>query len=138
MEVVRPHVKILCGDYLCYDYLCHDRGSDPHCRLCSALSNHNTAPVEDIEHILTKCLATTETRENKLEILMNTIAYPCDLVLNLNLTSKVLTQFILDFSSLNLPNDVRISPDHPAFTDITRQCSVAIMCMLYTNIERDN
>ena len=103
--------------------VCHDRGSDPHCRLCSTLSNHSTAPVEDIEHILTNCLATTDTRQNRLALLMNTIAYPSDLTLNLNQSPKVLTQFILDCSSLNLPNDTRISPDHPAFTDITRQCS---------------
>ena len=123
VEIVRPHVKFLCGDYVCYDYLSHDRGSDPHCRLCSALSHHKAAPVEDIEHILTKCLATSDTRQDRLAILMNTIAYPCDLILNMNQSPKVLTQFILDCSSLNLPNDVRISPDHPSFTDITRQCS---------------
>ena len=123
VEIIRPHIKLLCGDYLCYDFLCHDRGSDPHCRLCSSLSGH-TGPVEDIEHILTKCLATSDTREDRLVILMNTIAYPCsDNNILLTQSSKVLTQFILDCSSLNLPNDMRISPDHPAFIDITRQCS---------------
>ena len=123
VEIIRPHIKLLCGDYLCYDFLCHDRGSDPHCRLCSSLSGH-TGPVEDIEHILTKCLATSDTREDRLVILMNTIAYPCsDNNILLTQSSKVLTQFILDCSSLNLPNDMRISPDHPAFTDITRHYS---------------
>ena len=124
VEIVRPHIKLLCGDYLCYDYLCHDRGTDPQCRLCSSMSDHGTAPVEDIEHILTQCLATSDTREERLVILLNTIAYHCsDNNLLLKQSSKTLTQFILDCSSLNLPNDTRISPDHPAFIDITRQCS---------------
>ena len=124
VEIVRPHIKLLCGDYLCYDYLSHDRGTDPQCRLCSSMSNQVTAPVEDIEHILTQCLATSDAREERLVILLNTIAYPCsENNLLLNPSSKTLTQFILDCSSLNLPNDTRISPDHPAFIDITRQCS---------------
>ena len=124
VEIVRPHIKILCGDYVCYDYLCHDRGTDPQCRLCSALSRDNTAPEEDIEHVLTTCQATRETRERRLATLLNTIAYPCrDNSLVLNQSPSLLTQFVLDCSSLNLPPDSRISPDHPAFIDITRQCS---------------
>ena len=124
VEIIRPHIKILCGDYLCYDYLHHDRGTDPQCRLCSSLVCDGPAPVEDIEHLLSICRATRETRENRLVILLNTIAHLCrDNSLVLNQSSSLLTQFVLDCSSLNLSPDFRISPDHPAFTDITRQCS---------------
>ena len=108
---------------LCYDFLSHDRGIDPYCRLCSPLPSHE-APVEDIEHLLTRCRATRDTRDSRLAHLLNTIAYRyCDNSLLSNVQPALLTQFLLDCSSLNLPNDVRISHDHPSFTDITRQCS---------------
>ena len=34
VTIIRPHIKMLSGDYLCYSYLYHDRGIDPHCRMC--------------------------------------------------------------------------------------------------------
>ena len=123
VAIVRPLIKMLCGDYLCFDYLSHDRGMDSHCRLCSSQCT-DTAPVENIEHLLTKCIATRDTREKRLVTLLNTIAYPYSNNCLLSNPSTVhLTQFILDCSSLNLPADTRVSPDHPAFIDITRQCS---------------
>ena len=122
VAIVRPLIKMLCGDYLCYDYLSHDRGIDSHCRLCSSYTH--TAPVENIEHILTQCKATRDTRQKRLVVLLNTVAYPYSSNRLLSNPSSVhLTQFILDCSSLNLPTDTRVSPDHPAFIDITRQCS---------------
>ena len=55
VALVRPHVKMLAGDYMCYAFLAHDQGTSPHCRLCLAVSPHQAAPAEDYEHLLTRC-----------------------------------------------------------------------------------
>ena len=126
VALVRAHVKMLTGDYQCYAYLAHDRGTDPHCRLCKALSNH-PAPAENLVHVLTRCKATADTRSRYLPDLLNTVAsyFPDSRLLNC-ISHDLLTQFILDCSSLNLSLDTRIPPNHPSFTIISRQCSVMI------------
>ena len=50
--IVRPHIKMLAGDYLCFAFLAHDRGIDPQCRLCHSHS-YQPAPADDLEHLLT-------------------------------------------------------------------------------------
>ena len=124
--LVRPHVKMLAGDYLCYDFLSHDRGHDPHCRLCQALLG-DLAPVEDYIHLLTGCRATANSRADKIPVLLNTVAfYDSNNSILTDFSPETLCQFILDCSSLNLPTDFRIPQDHPGFCDIVRQCSVLI------------
>ena len=91
------------------------------------LPSHPT-PVEDYEHLLTQCRATADTREDKLATLINTVAYYThnnNSILN-NPPPSLLTQFMLDCTSLNLPTDMRIPPDYPGYIDIARQCSVTI------------
>ena len=98
VAIVRPHVKMLGGDYLSYATLAHDRGLEPHCRLCRELSHHPT-PAEDLVHILTRCKATAETRCRVLPDLLNTVAKSLpDNKLLCSPTHEVLTQFILDCS----------------------------------------
>ena len=127
---VRPHIKMLAGDYLCYDILSKDRGVDPHCRLCSKPPSL-AAAVEDYEHLLTGCSATRDTRTDRLTTLLNTVSYYNENNKILNSTSnELLTQFLLDCTSLNLPSDSRIPPNYPGFTDITRQCSLTISAIL--------
>ena len=70
----RVHVKMLAGDYLCSSYLHRDRGQDPSCRLCQAVSPFTPAPVEDMVHLLTRCRATAETRAKITPVLLNTIS----------------------------------------------------------------
>ena len=129
--LVRPHVKMLAGDYPCYAFLAHDRGVAPYCRLCSVSPNsmppNHPVPVEDYQHILTQCRATADTRADKLATLVNTVAYHCNYNSILNTPSPtLLTQFMLDCTSLNLPTDMRLPPNYPGYIDITRQCSIAI------------
>ena len=128
--LARPHIRMLAGDLLCYSYLDHERGIDPHCRLCQALSPH-PAPAEDYEHILTRCRATTDTRCSKLPGLYNTIAQFNEHHKLLTMSSHpVLTQFIIDCSSLNLPADTRIPSDHPGHAEISKQCSIFISAIV--------
>ena len=120
---LRPHIKMLSGDYLCCASLAHDRGIDPQCRMCQVLSTH-PSPTEDLVHLLTMCRATADTRNRILPELLNTVASsdPSNSLLT-STNHDTLTQFILDCSSLNLPANTRVPPNHPGFVNITKQCS---------------
>ena len=129
VSILRPHLKMLAVDYLCYDHLGCDRGTDPCCRLCQTFSNH-PAPAEDMVHLLARCRATEDIRNRVLPDLMNILA-------KFHLTNRLLsasshdhlTQFILDCSSLNLPNDIRVPPNHMGFISITKQCSCLVFAI---------
>ena len=115
VAIIRPHLRMLTGDYQCYAYLGHDRGLEPHCRICKNMSN-KPAPAEDLAHVLTRCRATSDTRNKYIPDLFNTVA--CYLPNNALLSSTThehLTQFILECSSLNLPVDLRIPSNPPRF-----------------------
>ena len=129
--ILRPHIKMLAGDYQCYEYLAHDRGIQPYCRLClSSTSPSQQPPTEGIDHILTQCRATSDTRASHLPGLLNTIAkYIANHSLLADSSSIQLSQFLLDCSSLNLPNGFRIPPHLPGFATITKQCSVMIFAI---------
>ena len=127
VALVRPHIKILAGDYLCYAFLAHDRGISPHCRLCHALAPHLAPPSEDYEHLLTRCRATADTRASRIPGLLNTIAqYSIHNTLLTEASHPKMTQFIIDCTSLNLPTDIRVPHDHPGYAPISKQCSVLI------------
>ena len=130
---IRPHIKLLSGDYLCYSQLAHDRGTDPHCRLCqnfAPLTDPTQTPAEDTVHLITQCKATRDTRDRHLPDLLNTVAdhHPTNILLS-NPSHFQLTQFILDCTSLNLPNDMRIAANHPGFIRITMHCSKLIFAI---------
>ena len=135
VAIVRPHIKMLAGDYLCGEYLARDRGLDPQCKLCRSPSGL-LSPPEDLEHLLTKCRATSDIRQSKLPGLLNTIAqFSPHNALLCNSNPSQLTQFILDCTSLNLTSDARIAPSSPGFISITRTCSDLIFAI---EIEPDN
>ena len=71
--IVRPHIKMLLGDYLCYSQLAHDRGIPSYCRLCQS-AHPQPAPAEDTMHMLTRCRATADTRQRIMPDLFNTIS----------------------------------------------------------------
>ena len=124
--IIRPHIKMLSGNYTCYAYLAHDRGVSPHCRICQQVSSH-PPKAENMVHLLTMCQATADTRERLLPDLLNTVANIMpDNGLLTNPTHDLLTQFILDCSSLNLPTNVRVAPTHPGHTTIAKQCSTMV------------
>ena len=49
VAIVRPHIRMLAGDYLCGEYFACDRGLDPQCKLCRSPSGL-LSPPEDLEH----------------------------------------------------------------------------------------
>lgn len=108
------HLRLLTGDIASYHNLSMDRGIEPHCRLCHAPHDHT-------QHILTECPSTAEVRDRLYPELVNLVASidPSSHVLNRQETSNsVLTQFILDPASMNLPNSHRISFQHPRLHEL--------------------
>ena len=116
----RVHLKMLAGDYPCQMYLSSDNAS---CLLCQSLLQGQPTPTEDMVHLLTRCKATADTRSGLIPDLLNTISQylPTNSILA-NPNQVHLTQFILDPTSLNLPMNIRLSPDHPALTTVLTSC----------------
>ena len=99
---MRPHLKLLCGDYLTYEKKSLQSGGSARCRLCSC-------DCESVSHILTSCESLSEPRQK----LMSTLTNFCNKH-NINLQQfkceyNLLTQFILDPTSFNLPQRVNIN-----------------------------
>ena len=126
VTLIRPHIKMLAGDYQCSAYLAQDRGTDPSCILCTNFLV-DKVPEEDLVHVLTQCKATSDIRAKYFPELLNTVAtsFPNHRILDCP-PPTIMTQFLLDCTSLNLDNDTRIPANHPSFIQITRQCSVCI------------
>ena len=108
---LRAHVKLLCGDLITYERRAKYCGSSPHCRLCCQDQSPESRPKEDICHILAQCPSFKETRDrivSEINDICRQSAYNLSCIFS---SDKLLTQFILDCTSLNLP--VRISPEDP-------------------------
>ena len=119
---LRPHVKMLAGDYLCFSTLARERGSNPECKLCPS-SPHRPSPAVDMIHILTRCRGTADTRQRMVPELFNTVSkyFPLNNLL-IQQDHAILTQFILDSSSPNLHNLTRIDRNHPDVHLVVRTC----------------
>ena len=133
---VRIHLKMLSGDYLCQGNLAKDRGLDPSCLLCKAHYRLH-APVEDILHVLTMCRATSDTRLRIVPELLNCIAkyFPTNSLLK-RINHEQLCQFILDPTSLNLPMDCRIQPNHSDLPHVMFICRNLCFALHKTRIRQ--
>ena len=115
VKKLRLHLKFLTSDYLTNDRIALDqKGRSAACSLCGA--------QDTIEHVLTLCSATNSVRNRLLPDLMNTVAVvqpTCELLNNYS-SSAVMTQFILDCTSFNLPDPFRIPNHNPRISEIFR------------------
>ena len=126
VERLRPHLKMLTGDYLTYARACLDNkyGGDPSCRICRTSQPLQPAPSETIEHIMTECRGTAEVRERLFPELVNLLltAEPNHAYIStpprLHSSDISLAQFILDCTSFNLPAQLRINYGNPKLPDI--------------------
>ena len=109
------HLKFLTGDFLSNERLNLDQPHrSPACQLCDA-------PVESSEHILVVCKAMQDVRSKLIPDLMNTVAQvqpTCRLLQSHAPQASILAQFILDCSSLNLPDSFSVPAHNPAFSAI--------------------
>ena len=113
---LRAHIKLLCGDLFTYEQRSKYIGGSPHCRLCLQDNPESERPIENICHLIAECEAFAGVRENIVREMKSICAesnYDLEVVFN---CKNLLTQFILDCTSLNLPN--RISPEDPISKDI--------------------
>ena len=111
---LRLHLKFLTGDFLTNERLSLDNPSvSPACTLCQA-------PTDSIEHVLVVCRATSEVRKRLLPELLNTVArvQPMSQILLNNHPASILTQFVLDCTSINLPETIRVPAHNPGTSDI--------------------
>ena len=102
---------MLCGDYYSYATRSAQSGGSGHCRLCGFI-------LEDISHIL-NCPFTAKAKMNTMENLATAIkgtkiAIDFESLKN----SEHFDQFILDCTSLNLPNNYRVNICDTAVFDI--------------------
>ena len=114
VKKVRPYLKFLTSDFLTNERKSLDQPHlSPACVLCNS-------SVESIEHVLTVCIATQRIRDRLLRDLMNVVSavQPSCSVLLPHTDTSILAQFILDCTSLNLPNSHRIPAHNPGITEV--------------------
>ena len=66
VKKLRPMVRMLTGDYYCFAVKSDQSGGGDYCRLCPDRGPDLPRPREDIQHIVTECEATRDTRERLL------------------------------------------------------------------------
>ena len=126
VKELRSVVKMISGDYYTYSMRSSQSGGSPHCRICSSTEHSDElqpAPEEDISHILTECVGTKEIRETilpKIEAASRKTKCPIDFQV-IKKSPKILTQYLLDCTSLNLNNNMRVNISDEAASDIYRE-----------------
>ena len=109
VKKLRYHLKFLTCDFLTNERVSiYQPHHSPACELCGA-------PVDSLEHVLVVCKATNEPRSRLLPELLNTVAVvqPLCAILECYSSPPILAQFILDCTSLNLPDSFRIPAHNP-------------------------
>ena len=100
----RPHLKFLSGNYLTYQTRSDQSGGSPHCRICKHES-------ETVSHVISSCSGMATERVTMLKELEKLCMMTKNNINLLEIISneKILCQFILDPSSLNLSKRVSLS-----------------------------
>ena len=124
VQKLRPAIKMLAGDYYTFAAKSKQVPGSSHCRICRD-------PVEDLVHVLCDCPALDEPRRRIFHQLSLTLGEqtPDDnsskildaVCIEILFSDKImLTQFVLDCTSYNLPNTYRYSTNDPKMTEIFR------------------
>ena len=110
----RPHPKFLSGNYLTYGTRAIQSGGSPRYRICPS------GLEESVSHVISSCEAMMEERTKLLVEFRQlcSLTKNCINFYNFLEDEKMLCQFILDPTSLNLP--VRVSLDDPLVPQIFR------------------
>ena len=113
IEIIDIKINV---DYLHAERLALDQ---PHLSPACSLCDH---PVESSEHVLVACRATNDVKKRLLPELMNVVAavQPTCAILQENPADSILTQFVLDCTSLNLPDPIRVPAHNPGISKIFR------------------
>ena len=108
VKKLRAHIKFLAGDFFTAERRALDQpGTSSSCALCRT-------PVESVAHIMVQCRAIADVHSRMLPELLNTVAQvqpTCQI--HCNPTPDELTQFLLDCTSINLRDNLRIPSHNP-------------------------
>ena len=113
VKKMRLHLKFLTGDYPHGERLSKNNPNiSSACKLCDS-------PVDSTTHVLVSCRATAECRQRILPELLNTVAavQPTTKI-PVNPSASLLTQLIVDCTSINLQNSVRVPSNNPRVSEI--------------------
>ena len=111
VKKMRPHIKMLAGNYLTFEDKSQQSGGSPFCKICIEPESENP---ETLEHLIASCDGLSEIRTN----IVNEIK---------NLCQQAMCQFILDPSSIHLETRVNIAhPILPALFQLSRDYCYAI------------
>ena len=113
---LRLHLKFLTCDFTTNERLSMNKPCiSPACDLCYA-------DVDSIEHVLVSCRATADIRSRLYPVLMNVVSQvqPISSILQYHPPPSILAQFILDCTSLNLPDSIRVPSHNPDISKIYR------------------
>ena len=116
VKKMRPHLKMLAGNYLTFEEKSQQSGGSPFCRICNVV----TEP-ESLEHLISRCVGLSETRTNILNLMTN-LCQGSSLNIDLSkFSNSELTQWILDPSSMSLKTRVNIAhPILPSLLQLSR------------------
>ena len=113
---LRLHLKFLTSDYITNEQLSLTKpNTSSACSLCTTTS-------DSTEHVLVACQATSHVRSRLFPELMNTVfqVQPNSRILAHDIPNDILSQFILDCTSFNLPDSIRIPVHNPDISKIYR------------------
>ena len=114
VKKLRIHLKFLTFDYPTNERLwMYQPHHSPACTLCHC-------PLDSTDHVLTACSATLDVRSRLLPELLNTVAkvQPSCALLDNHTDTAILTQFILDCTSINLPDRYRVPAHNPEVSNV--------------------
>ena len=102
--------------FLTCDFFDYSAGVNQPCPLCKV------SVSDQYEHALVSCQAFSDIRGRIFPELMNTVlqVQPTSQILLNNIKPSVMTQFILDCASPNLPDSIRVPAHNPRISEIYR------------------
>ena len=130
---MRPHLKFLCGDYLTYQKRARHSGGSPNCRVCES------GEPDSYKHIIMSC----EALQTPRDIMLSQIIQLCEnnnilFIHNILEDEELMTQFIIDPTSHNLPQRVNINDQVlPSLISICRNLCNSLH-LLRMKIIKDN
>ena len=126
---MRPHIKMLSGNYLTFEMKARQSGGSNHCRLCSnnIELGANGPYIESLEHLIAQCIKFEDLR-NRITTTITNLCQQAKISIDpRELSSHDFTQLILDPSSMSLSPRVKITdPVLPQFFRISRDFCYSI------------
>ena len=122
VQKMRPHVKMLSGDYLTLEEKSLQSGGSPYCQMCNIKSE-----PESLEHLISMCTGLSDIR-TRISDSMNAICQDAGLDIDLKTFKDTkFIQFVLDPSSMNLQKRVNINdPILPSLFQLSRDFCFSI------------